>query len=71
MHDGKSDAKKSLSAVTVHFALNVHWDWRHPALGAAALVALLLKVDILWVILAGTAIPVLAFQHEGKEGTFF
>jgi hypothetical protein len=33
MHDGKSDAEKSLSAVTVRFALNVHWDWRHRLLG--------------------------------------
>ena len=50
-----------LLAVTVRFALNVHWDWRHLILGAGALVALLLKLDILWVVLAGTAISVLAF----------
>jgi chromate transporter len=49
-----------LFTVTIRFALNVHWDWPHLALGAAALTALVLKVDILWVVLAGTAISALA-----------
>jgi chromate transporter len=50
-----------LFTVTVRFALNVHWDWPHLALGAAALTALVLKVDILWVVVAGTAISAFAF----------
>jgi chromate transporter len=50
-----------LLTVTIQFALNVHWDWPHLALAAAALAALLFKVDILWVVLAGCAISALAF----------
>jgi chromate transporter len=49
-----------LFTVTIRFALQVHWDWPHLALLAAALAALLLKVDILWVVLAGTAISAFA-----------
>jgi chromate transporter len=45
-----------LFTVTIRFALQVHWDWPHLALLAAAFGALLLKLDILWVVLAGTAI---------------
>jgi len=45
-----------LFTVTIRFALNVQWDWPHLVLGVAAFAALLLKVDILWVVLAGTAI---------------
>ncbi len=50
-----------LLTVTIRFALNVHWDWSHLALAGATLGALLLKVDILWVVLAGTAISAFAF----------
>ena len=50
-----------LLTVTVNFALNVHWDFLHILLAAAAFVALLLNVDILWVVLLGTAISVFAF----------
>jgi chromate transporter len=50
-----------LFTVTIRFALNVHWDWPHLALAAAAFAALFFKVDILWVVLAGTAISALAF----------
>ena len=50
-----------LFSVTIRFGLNVHWDLPHTALGAAALAALLLKVDLLWVVLAGTAISVFLF----------
>jgi chromate transporter len=50
-----------LLTVTVNFALNVHWDFLHILLAAAAFVALLLNVDILWVVLVGTAVSVFAF----------
>ena len=45
-----------LATITIRFALQVHWDGLHLFLGIAALLALLLKVDILWVIVAGTVI---------------
>lgn len=48
-----------LLAVTIRFALQVHWDWPHLLLATAALAALLKKVDILWVFLAGVTISVL------------
>ena len=50
-----------LFTVTIRFALNVHWDLPHIALAGAALAALLLKVDLLWVVLAGTAASVFLF----------
>jgi chromate transporter len=50
-----------LFTVTLRFALNVHWDFSHMALAGAALAALIFKLDILWVVLAGTAISVLVF----------
>jgi chromate transporter len=50
-----------LLTVTIRFALNVRWDWPHLVLGTVALAALVLKVDILWVVLAGTAISAFAF----------
>lgn len=48
-----------LAAVTVRFALQVHWDTPHLLLAGAALVALLRKIDILWVFLAGTMLSAL------------
>ncbi|MBU0664400.1 MAG: chromate efflux transporter [Proteobacteria bacterium] len=48
-----------LFTVTIRFALQVHWDWIHLFLGLAALVALLKKIDILWVILVGAAVAIL------------
>jgi chromate transporter len=45
-----------LVTVTIRFALNIQWDLPHTLLASGALVALLLKVDILWVIFAGTLI---------------
>ncbi len=50
-----------LLTVTIRFGLNVHWDWPHAGLAAAAFAALFLKVDILWVVLAGTVISAFAF----------
>jgi chromate transporter len=50
-----------LLTVTIRFALNVHWDFPHLALAGAALAALIFKLDILWVVLAGTAVSVLVF----------
>jgi len=43
-----------LLSVTVRFALAVEWSWVKALLGVAALAALLLKVDILWVVVSGT-----------------
>jgi chromate transporter len=48
-----------LLTVTIRFALNVHWDFPHIALAGAAFAALIFKLDILWVVLAGTAVSVL------------
>lgn len=50
-----------LLTVTIRFALNVHWDLSHLMLASGALVALLLKVDILWVVVVGTIISVIMF----------
>ena len=48
-----------LLAVTVQLAHNVAWTWVHGLLAAAAFVALRLKVDVLWVVAAGTILSVL------------
>ena len=50
-----------LLIVTIRFALNVHWDLPHALLASGALVALLLKVDILWVVVIGTIVSVIVF----------
>lgn len=50
-----------LFAVTIRFGLQVRWDWFHAALAAGAFTALFMKVDILWVVLVGTAASILAF----------
>jgi len=50
-----------LLTVTIRFASNVHWDLSHLLLASGALVALLLKVDILWVVVIGTIISVIMF----------
>jgi chromate transporter len=50
-----------LFTVTIRFALNVQWDWSHTGLAVAALTALVLKLDILWVVLIGTAISAFFF----------
>jgi chromate transporter len=49
-----------LVSVTLRFAMQVHWDWIHLLLALAALIALLKKVDILWVILTGVLVSVVA-----------
>ena len=51
-----------LFTVTIRFALNVHWDIPHILLGVAAMIALLLKVDILWVVLVGILLSII-FIH--------
>jgi chromate transporter len=51
-----------LLTVTIRFGQNLAWDWRRLLLAAAALVALRLKVNILWVVLAGTALSLLFFR---------
>jgi len=48
-----------LLTVTIRFALNVHWDLSHFLLASGALLALLLKVDILWVVVIGTLISLI------------
>jgi len=50
-----------LLPVTIRFAFNVHWDLSHVLLAVAAFLALVRKVDILWVVLAGTALSVILF----------
>jgi chromate transporter len=49
-----------LFAVTIRFALNVQWGWPQVVIAAGALLALLFKADLLWVILAGAAISAFA-----------
>jgi len=49
-----------LLTVTFRFALNVQWNLIHILLSAAAFIALLLDVDILWVVLGGTLISIIA-----------
>lgn len=50
-----------LGSVTLRFAQHVHWDWIHLALTGAAFAALRCKLDVLWVIVVGTAISAFAF----------
>lgn len=50
-----------LLAVTIRFALNVQWDLSHLLLAGSAIIALLRKVDILWVVLIGTIVSVMVF----------
>lgn len=51
-----------LLTVTFNFAGNIHWDLLRIVLACTALFALLIKVDILWVVFAGTVISILAFR---------
>ena len=47
-----------LVAVTVLFALKVPWDFLRALIAVAAFVALLLKVEVYWVVIAGIAISI-------------
>jgi chromate transporter len=47
-----------LLTVTFRFASNISWDIPRVLLAAAGFVALLLKVEIIWIVLAGTVISV-------------
>jgi len=51
-----------LLTVTIQFALKVQWDISHILLAVGAMVALLLKVDILWVVVAGILLSVLLIR---------
>ncbi|MCX5885717.1 MAG: chromate efflux transporter [Proteobacteria bacterium] len=48
-----------LLSVTIRFAANVPWDLPRIILGVAAFVALILRVDILWIVLIGTIVSVI------------
>lgn len=48
-----------LLAVTFRFVLNISWDIPRVLLAAAAFVALLFKVEIIWIVLAGTVISII------------
>ncbi len=48
-----------LLTVTVRFALNIPWDLPRLFTTGGALVALLMKVDILWVVLIGTGVSLI------------
>jgi len=47
-----------LLVVTVRLAQNVAWSWMHALLAVGAFVALRLKVDVLWVVAAGTILSI-------------
>jgi chromate transporter len=47
-----------LLVTTVRFALNVPWDLMRILLTSAAFVALLWRIEIIWVVLIGTALSV-------------
>jgi len=47
--------------VAVSFGLNIKWDLGHILLGVAAFLAMRLKIEVIWVVLAGVVISVLIF----------
>ena len=49
-----------LLIVTIRFALNIPWDLARALLAAAALIALFLQAELLWVVLIGAGISMLA-----------
>ena len=48
-----------LLTVTIRFALDIPWDVPRILLSSAAFIALILKIDILWVVLTGTVISLI------------
>ena len=48
-------------SVAVQIGRQISWDMNHALLGLAALLALRLKLDIIWVVLAGLVISILIF----------
>jgi chromate transporter len=48
-----------LLTVTIRFALNIPWDFPRLFITGGALTALLMKVDILWVVLIGTGVSLI------------
>jgi chromate transporter len=48
-----------LLTVTLRFASNIPWDFSRVLLALVAFMALLVKVEILWVVLLGTMVSVL------------
>jgi chromate transporter len=50
-----------LFTVIFRFAGNVAWDWRTLVLAGGALAALLLKVDVFWVVVTGLVLSILMF----------
>jgi chromate transporter len=49
-----------LFTVTLQFGWNIHWDWLHAAIVIGAFAALIYKLDLLWVVLAGGIISAFA-----------
>jgi chromate transporter len=52
-----------LLTVTINFAKDVSWDTEHIILAVAAFLALIRRVDILWVVLVGAVISFLLFYY--------
>jgi len=50
-----------LATVTARFSLDVPWDVSHILLATGALIALLKKIDILWVVVVGTVLSIMIF----------
>jgi chromate transporter len=50
-----------LASVAFHLASNISWDLPYAIIATVALIALIFKVDILWVVLAGAIISILIF----------
>jgi chromate transport protein ChrA len=48
-----------LFTVALRFAWNINWDIAHILLAVLAMVALLSKIDILWVVIAGMVLSII------------